>query len=138
MTSVAPAVTGMVKEAVVVVLDDSPPNNIVGAVRSCAWHVQPFGAVDPVAPFIVTTTVQEFAPNVIIPAEDPPVVEETEQPDVVNLVPASAMGVLRVKRVVDHAPTAVVLAENPNVLAAGLYNRVPLTVALVGANPAAV
>jgi len=43
--------------------------------------------VNPVAPFIVTTTVQLFAPTVNVPAVAPPVVAETEHPVVVNLVP---------------------------------------------------
>lgn len=73
--------------AVVAVLEDSPPIKIVGAVRSRAVHDQPFVAVKPVAPFRVTTTVQEFAPSVKVPAEAPPVDDETEQPEVVNFVP---------------------------------------------------
>lgn len=73
--------------AVVVVEEDSPPISMVGAVRSCAWQDQPFGAVAPVAPAIVMTTVQVLAPRVITPAAAPPVVEDTEHPDVVNFVP---------------------------------------------------
>lgn len=87
ITSVAPVVTGIVKLAVVVVLDDSPPIKSAGVVLSCAEHVQPLGAVNPVAPFIVTITVQTFAPSVNVPAVAPPVVAETEQPEVVNFVP---------------------------------------------------
>lgn len=48
---------------------------------------QPFGAVKPVAPLMVTITVQVFAPRVIFPAAAPPVVAETEHPEVVNFVP---------------------------------------------------
>ena len=87
ITSVAPAPAGMVMEAVVELLLDSPPIKIVGAVRSCAWQVHPFVAVNPDAPFMVITTVQLFAPRVKIPAVAPPVVELTAQPDVVNFVP---------------------------------------------------
>ena len=43
----------------------------------------------PVAPAIVITAEQVFAPSVIVPAEVPlPVVAETEHPETVNLVPA--------------------------------------------------
>lgn len=73
--------------AVVVVDEDSPPISTVGAVRSCAWQLHPFGAVAPVAPLIVTTTVHVLAPSVNVPAAAPPVVADTEHPDVVNLVP---------------------------------------------------
>ena len=72
ITSVVPAPAGIVMDAVVVVLDDSPPISTVGAVLSCAAHVQPVGAVIPVAPLSVTTTVQEFAPSVNVPAVAPP------------------------------------------------------------------
>lgn len=61
--------------------------DIVALVRSLAKHDHPFVAVKPVAPFIVTTTEQVFAPSVITPAVAPPVVDDTEHPEVVNLVP---------------------------------------------------
>lgn len=78
--------------AVVAELEDSPPIKMVGAVLSWAWHDQPFEAVSPVAPLIVITTVQEFAPRVRMPAAAPPVVEDTEHPEVVNFVPIAASG----------------------------------------------
>lgn len=59
-----------------------------GVVRSEAAQDQPFGAVNPVAPFMVITTVQApVVPLVRVPAVAPPVVAETEQPEVVNFVP---------------------------------------------------
>lgn len=88
ITSVVPAPTGIVKVAVVVVDEDSPPISVVAAVRSCTAHVHPVGAVNPP---IVTITLQVFAPNVRIPAVAPPVVEETEHPLVVNFVPLETM-----------------------------------------------
>jgi hypothetical protein len=84
MTSVVPAPAGMGIDAVVVVLDDSPPIKTVGAVLSCAEQVHPDGAVIPVG---VTTTVQELAPSVIKPAVAPPEVAVAEQPLTLNLVP---------------------------------------------------
>lgn len=83
----APAPEGIVKLAVAVVLDDSPPIRTIGAVLSCAWQDQPLGAVRPVAPFMVTMAVQLLAPRVNMPAVAPPVVADIEQPLVVNLVP---------------------------------------------------
>jgi hypothetical protein len=58
-------------------------------VSSLARHDQPFGAVIPVAPFMVIVTEHEFAPRVIFPAVAPPVVALFEQPEAVNFVPVA-------------------------------------------------
>ena len=86
ITSVVPAELFTMKLTVVALLSVSCTEKTV-AVSSLTEHAHPFVAANPVAPFIVTTTVQEFAPNVIFPAVAPPNVEETEQPEVVNFVP---------------------------------------------------
>jgi hypothetical protein len=62
-------------------------------VSSFAVQAHPLGAVNPVAPFNVTMTVQVFAPTVNLPAVAPPVVEDTEHPEVVNFVPVETMAV---------------------------------------------
>lgn len=96
MTSVAPAPAGMMKDAVVVELLDSPPISTVGAVRSCAWHDHPVAAVIPVAPLIVITAVHELDPRVKVPVAPLPEVAEMEQAAVVNLVPPMIGGPLNV------------------------------------------
>lgn len=90
ITSVAPAVAGILKLAVVALSADWLIK-INGAVRSEAWQDQPLGAVEVVAPCNVITTVQVLAPRVNLPATAPPVVLETEQPVVVNFVPPETM-----------------------------------------------
>lgn len=84
ITSVAPAPAGTAIVAVVVVLEVSPPIRIVGAVRSCASQVNPFVAVTLVP--IVITRLQVFAPSVMVPPVEPPVVALLEHPVTVNFV----------------------------------------------------
>lgn len=82
--------TGIGIVAVVVVEADSP--NVIGdATRLWAWQVHPFGAVEPEAPASVITTLHAFTPRVNVPAVAPPVVADTEHPEVVNFVPALTM-----------------------------------------------
>lgn len=117
-----PAPAGIVIVAVVVVLDDSPPISTVGAVRSWAWQVQPFSAVEPVAPaMVMATEVQGPAARVKIPALAPPVVVPTVQPvpAAVNLVPVLEIGTDIEARVADHEPQMVLPQENPRTFAEG-------------------
>lgn len=54
---------------------------------SFAEHAQPLGAVIPVAPFMVMTTVQvPVVPEANCPAVAPPTVVPAEHPEIVNLV----------------------------------------------------
>lgn len=65
-----------------------------GVVSSFAQHVHPFVAVEPVAPLMVTTTVQvPVVPDVYLPADPPPIVEETLHPVAVNFVAPIIIGV---------------------------------------------
>ena len=60
----------------------------VVVVVSDAQQDQPFGAVSPVAPSMVTVTVQvPVVPLAKLPAVAPPTVVPAEHPDIVNLVP---------------------------------------------------
>lgn len=121
ITSVAPAPAGTLKLAVVVLSADCS-TKIVGAVRSLAEQCQPLVAVAPVAPFIVTTTVQVLAPSVNFPAVAPPVVDETEQPDVVNLVPTEASPPLTAITALEPRATLVSAAPVGSVVALQPYS----------------
>jgi hypothetical protein len=88
ITSVVPAVPGTLSVAVVVEFAVKyKPVLPAAVVSSLAWQDHPLDEVKPPDPFIVMTTEQMFAPMVNLPAEPPPVVEETEQPLVANFVP---------------------------------------------------
>lgn len=118
ITSVVPAVAGTDSVAVVALFEEKYKVVFPAAVVwSFALQLQPFGAVSPVAPFIVIMTEHVFAPRVNFPEVAPPVVEETEQPDVVNLVPALWM---LAKRALPPVPAAVpaLISTTP---AAALY-----------------
>ena len=91
----APAAAGTAMVAVVVVLELSGHSGIhvpaFCAVLSPTLQCQPFGAVSPVAPFIVTTMeVQGPVARVIVPAVAPPVWADGVQPvgAIVNVVDA--------------------------------------------------
>ena len=73
---------------VVLFVEKYSPVFPAAVVSSFAWQLHPLAAVNPVAPFIVMTTVQLFAPIVNLPADAPPAVELIEvQPVAVNFVP---------------------------------------------------
>lgn len=89
ITSLAAAVTGTVSVAVVALsLRNKRPVFPADVVKSVASQAHPLGAVSPVAPFIVITTVQELAPIVNFPAVAPPTVDVIDvHPVAVNFVP---------------------------------------------------
>ena len=68
----------------VVLADWYSPVFPAAVVSSLCQQVNPFVTICELLP-IVIITVHEFAPSVNLPADVPPVLAETEQPEVVNL-----------------------------------------------------
>ncbi len=79
----------VVPDTVQVVVDEAVCFRVSAVVvTSAAEHAHPLFAVNPVAPFMVMTTVQvPVVPDANCPAVAPPTVVPAEHPEIVNLVP---------------------------------------------------